>query len=250
VSFNCYFLVPTGRGASLSDLTPAEYEAVLADLARWQREYRGRMLVRAKCAPQFMRHVHQTDADSPVLNYETRCPCGTQYCRITPDGKVTPCPFLPEVAGDLRTQRFADVWRSAPLFRRLREGALGGKCGACEYRALCGGCRARAFAVTGDPLAADPSCAYEPVGAAAPPLERVREVAYGDEFAPALVWADAARARLARIPSFVRGVVMQRVEAYARRQGRREVTPELLAEVRSAMPIDFSKKRPFFVTDG
>src|SRR5438067_12456056 len=68
VSFNCYFLVPTGRGAALSDLAPADYEAVLADLARWERSYRGRMLVRAECAPHFLRLVHQTDPDSPVLN--------------------------------------------------------------------------------------------------------------------------------------------------------------------------------------
>jgi len=249
VSFNCYFLVPTGRGAALSDLTPADYEAVLADLARWERAYRGRILVRAKCAPHFMRLVHQTDPESPVLSYETRCPCGTQYCRITPDGKVTPCPYLPEVAGDLRSQSFADVWRSSPLFRRLREGALGGKCGTCEYRALCGGCRARAFALEGDVLAADPSCVYEPTGDTAP-IEPPRALRYGGDFQPALVWTPAARERVARIPSFVRGVVMQRVEAWARRQGHREVTPELLAEVRSALPIDFSKKRPFFVADG
>ena len=249
VSFNCYFLVPTGRGAALSDLTPADYEAVLADLARWERAYRGRMLVRAKCAPHFMRVVHQTDPESPVLNYETRCPCGTQYCRITPDGKVTPCPYLPEVAGDLKSQRFADVWRSSPLFRRLREGPLEGKCGACEYRALCGGCRARGFALEGDVLAADPSCVYQPTGDMAP-IEPTRALRYGGDFQPALAWTPAARERVARIPSFVRGVVMQRVEAWARRQGRREVTPELLAEVRSALPIDFAKKRPFFVADG
>ena len=248
VSFNCYFLVSTGRGASLTDLAPTEYEVVLADLARWERAYRGRMLVRAKCAPHFMRHVHRTDPDSPVLNYQTRCPCGTQYCRITPDGKLTPCPYLPEVAGDLRAQSFADLWRSAPLFQRLREDPLGGKCGVCEYRALCGGCRARAFALTGDVLAADPSCAYEPAGDTAL-IEPARALAYGADFTPALVWADAARERMERIPSFVRGVVMQRVEDWARRHGRRDVTPELLAEVRSAMPIDFSKKRPFFVTD-
>jgi len=248
VSFNCYFLVSTGRGASLTDLAPAEYEVVLADLARWERTYRGGMLVRAKCAPHFMRHVHQTDPDSPVLNYQTRCPCGTQYCRITPDGKLTPCPYLPEVAGDLRAQSFADIWRSAPLFRRLREEPLGGKCGVCEYRALCGGCRARAFALTGDVLAADPSCVYEPAGGAAL-IEPARALAYGEDFTPALVWADAARERMDRIPSFVRGVVMQRVEDWARRHGRREVTPELLAEVRSAMPIDFSKRQPFFITD-
>ena len=248
VSFNCYFLVSTGRGATLTDLAPADYEAVLADLARWEQTYRGRMLVRAKCAPHFMRHVHQTDLGSPVLNYQTRCPCGTQYCRITPEGKLTPCPYLPEVAGDLRAQSFADIWRSAPLFRQLREGPLGGKCGVCEYRALCGGCRARAFALEGDVLAADPSCVYEPTGDT-PLLEPAREIAYGAEFHPALVWSAAARERVARIPSFVRGVVMERVEAWARRQGRREVTPELLAEVRRAMPIDFSKREPFFVTD-
>ena len=250
VSFNCYFLVSTGRGAALTDLAPADYEAVLADLARWQREYRGRMLVRAKCAPHFMRHVHQSDPESPVLNYETRCPCGTQYCRITPDGKVTPCPYMPEVAGDLQTHGFAEIWRSAPLLRQLREGTLGGKCGACEYRKLCGGCRARALALEGDVLAADPSCAYEPApGGSAAVIEPVREVTYGADFRPALRWSPAARERVARIPSFVRGVVMQRVEDWARRQGRSEITPELLAEVRGAMPIDFSKKRPFFVTD-
>ena len=250
VSFNCYFLVSTGRGASLTDLAPADYEAVLADLTRWQREYRGRMLLRAKCAPHFMRHVHQADPDSPILNYETRCPCGTQYCRVTPDGKVTPCPYIPEVAGDLSAQTFSDIWRGSALFRRLRGGGpLGGKCGTCEYRKLCGGCRARALAVSGDLLAADPSCAYEPAGDL-PPLERVQDVAYGDEFAPALVWADAARMRMERIPSFVRGVVMKRVEDYARRRGRREVTVELLAEVRRALPIDFSKRQPFFVSDG
>jgi radical SAM protein with 4Fe4S-binding SPASM domain len=248
VSFNCYFLVSTGRGASLSDLSPAEYEAVLADLTRWQREYRGRMLVRAKCAPHFMRHVHQTDPDSPILNYETRCPCGTQYCRITPDGKVTPCPYLPEVAGDLRTSTFAEVWYGSSLFRTLRGGLPGGKCGMCEYRRLCGGCRARAFATTGDVLAADPSCAYEPDGMATV-LETQRDVTYGAEYAPALTWSEAARARLDRIPSFVRGVVVKRVEDWARRAGYREVTPEVMLEVRTAMPVDFAKRLPFFFSD-
>jgi len=245
VAFNCYFLVATGRGAGLSDLAPAEYEAVLADLARWQRQYRGQMMIRAKCAPHFMRHVHRADPESPILNYETRCPCGTQYCRITPDGKLTPCPYLPEVAGDLRTQSFGEIWRNAPLFRSLREGKLGGKCGSCEYQKLCGGCSARAFALEGDVLAADPSCVYEPRGGEV--IDRVRDVTYGEEFQPRLVWAPDARARLQRIPSFVRGVVAKRVEDWARARGLHEITPELLADIRSAMPIDFSKKRPFFV---
>ncbi len=251
VAFNCYFLVATGRGEALGrgDLSPADYETVLADLARWQRDYRGQLMVRAKCAPHFMRHVHQIDPESPVLNYETRCPCGTQYCRITPDGKLTPCPYLPEAAGDLTRSSFGDIWRRAPLLQRLRTGSLGGKCGDCEYRRVCGGCRARAFALTGDVMAADPSCGYEPSGDA-PVIERLRDVTYGTAVAPALVWSEAARARIERIPSFVRGVVVQRVEEFARRRGLGEVTPELLAEIRSAMPIDFSKRKPFFVTDG
>ena len=250
VAFNCYFLVATGRGEALGrgDLSPADYETVLADLARWQRDYRGRLMVRAKCAPHFMRHVHQIDPESPVLNYETRCPCGTQYCRITPDGKLTPCPYLPEEAGDLNRMSFGEIWRTAPLFQQLRTGSLGGKCGACEYRRLCGGCRARAFALEGDVLAEDPSCSYEPSGAVAV-IERLRDVTYGADVTPALTWSDAARTRIERIPSFVRGVVVQRVEDFARRRGLREVTPELLAEIRSAMPIDFSKRKPFFVTD-
>ena len=246
VAFNCYFLVATGRGAGLSDLAPAEYELVLADLAQWQREYRGRMMVRAKCAPHFMRHVHALDPDSPVMNYETRCPCGTQYCRITPDGKLTPCPYLPEVAGDLRTQSFGEIWRTASLLQRIREGTPGGKCGRCEYRKLCGGCRARAFALEGDVLAADPSCTYEPQ---AIEVIEPRSVSYGSEFTPALTWSTAARARLERIPSFVRGVVMKRVEDWARERGLAQVTPELLSDIRSAMPIDFSKQRPFFVKE-
>jgi len=247
VAFNCYFLVATGRGTGLSDLAPAEYEAVLADLARWQRQYRGQMMIRAKCAPHFMRHVHRADPDSPILNYRTRCPCGTQYCRITPDGKLTPCPYLPEIAGDLRSQSFGEIWRGSPLFRRLREGTLGGKCGRCEYQKLCGGCRARAFALEGDVMAADPSCAYEPAGAAV--IEPQREVSYGEEFAPLLAWSAAARARLERIPSFVRGVVAKRVEDWARARGLHEITPELLGEIRNAMPVDFSKRRPFFVSE-
>jgi AdoMet-dependent heme synthase len=250
VAFNCYFLVATGRGEALGrgDLSPEDYETVLADLARWQRDYRGRLMVRAKCAPHFMRHVHQIDPESPVLNYETRCPCGTQYCRITPDGKLTPCPYLPEQAGDLNRMSFGEIWRTAPLFQQLRTGSLGGKCGACEYRRLCGGCRARAFALEGDVLAEDPSCSYEPSGAV-PVIERLRAVTYGADVTPALTWSDAARTRIERIPSFVRGVVVQRVEDFARKRGLLEVTPELLAEIRSAMPIDFSKRKPFFVTD-
>jgi radical SAM protein with 4Fe4S-binding SPASM domain len=247
VSFNCYFLVPTGRGSRLADLSPEDHEQILAALVGHHTRYLGRMMVRAKCAPHFMRHLHRAAPDSPALNYQTRCPCGVQYCRITPDGKLTPCPYLPTAAGDLRRQPFADVWRDSTLFHELRGGELGGKCGRCEYRKLCGGCRARAFALEDDYLAEDPSCAYQPSGA--PLIERVRDLTYGAPVAPALPWSPDAERRLQRIPSFVRGVVTKRVEDYARRRGATEVTLELMREVRQSMPVDFSKRTPFFLDD-
>lgn len=248
VSFNAYFLVSTGRGAGMAELSPQDYETLLGELVDLHLDYLGRMLVRAKCAPHFMRLIHQRAPDSPMLNYETRCPCGTQYCRVTPDGKLTPCPYLPAVAGDLTQETFADVWERSSLFQAIRAGRLGGKCGTCEYRKLCGGCRARGFALEGDPLAADPSCAYEPSGKA-PVIERARPVTYGMRVERSLPWTAEAHARLQKIPSFVRGVVIQRLEDYARRQGRAEVTVELMQEVRRSMPVDFSKRLPFFARD-
>jgi radical SAM protein with 4Fe4S-binding SPASM domain len=246
VSFNLYFLVATGRGARLSDLEPVEYEELLGALVTYHRQYLGRMMVRAKCAPHFMRLLHQRAPDSPVLGYETRCPCGVQYCRITPDGLLTPCPYMPTPAGDLRRESFATVWRDAPLFAALRAGKLEGKCGRCEYRSLCGGCRARALALEGSYLAADPSCVYEPTGEV-PLIERLRDVTYGTPVAPVMRWSPEAQARLGRIPSFVRGVVVRRLEDYARERGIAEVTVELMSEVRRTMPIDFSKRQPFFL---
>jgi len=198
------------------------------------------MMVRAKCAPHFIRRVHESTPDSPVLNYRTRCPCGIDYCRITPDGKVTPCPYRPEVVGDLRSQSFGEIWSGSAMFRALRERELGGRCGRCEYRLVCGGCRARAFATTGDYLAEDPSCAYEPPGDR--PLVPRRSVTYGSAPTAELAWSPAARERVQRIPSFVRGVVMRRVEDFARARGLDTVTPELLGEIRKAMPVDFSKR--------
>jgi AdoMet-dependent heme synthase len=248
VSFNLYFLVPTGRGARLSDLDAVAYEALLEELVEYHRRYLGRMMIRAKCAPHFMRLLHQRAPESPILGYETRCPCGVQYCRITPDGKLTPCPYMPVPAGDLRQDSFGAIWRDSELFSALRAAQLQGRCGRCEYRAVCGGCRARALALEGDYLAADPSCVYEPTGDV-PVVERLRPVTYGAPASQSMRWAPDAQARLQRIPSFVRGVVVRRLEDYARERGLTEVTVELMSEVRRAMPVDFSKRQPFFVKD-
>jgi radical SAM protein with 4Fe4S-binding SPASM domain len=247
VCFNLYFLVPTGRGVDLLDLSPSRAESLLSELAAAESRYRGRMMVRAKCAPHFMRHVHQADPDSPVLSYRTRCPCGIDYCRITPDGKLTPCPYMPTEAGDLRRQSFGEIWSSSRVLAQLRARQLGGRCGRCEYRMVCGGCRARALATRGDYLAEDPGCVYEPSGEA--PLVARKSLTYGGVAQAALRWSPEASERLARIPSFVRGVVMKRVEEFARARGLAEVTPDLLGEIRKALPLDFSKRRPFFLKD-
>lgn len=248
VAFNAYFLVTTGRGEGVRQLTPPEVEETLEELVDCHRRYLGRMMVRAKCAPHFMRLVHRHAPDSPILNYRTRCPCGVDYCRVTPDGKLTPCPYMPVEAGDLREQSFAHVWTSSILFRVLREGKLGGRCGVCEYRKLCGGCRARAHAVSGDHMAEDPACSYLPSGEL-DVIESTSPVTYGSDTELEMAWSPDAVERLRRVPSFVRGVVVRRLEEYARSRGLQSVTAELMREVRRSMPVDFSKRLPFFLRE-
>lgn len=248
VSFNLYFLVETGRGEEMRELPAEDNEALLQELVALESEMRGRMLVRSKCQPALMRVVHQAAPDSPLTNYSTRCPCGVQYCRIMPDGKLTPCPYLPEVAGDLRKQSFREVWEQSALFASIRSRSFNGKCGSCEYREVCGGCRARAFANTGDVMGPDDSCVHQPDGTAA--VIQSKDTTYGAPVRPDLQWHPDAQARMQRIPSFVRGVVIKRTEDYARREGHDLITLELLDEIRKGMPIDFSKKRPFFMRFG
>src|SRR5439155_6634151 len=84
-------------------------------------------------------------------------------CFVSNEGRVYPCGYLPVTAGDTRVQRFADIWRNSAVFEELRNPtALQGKCGVCRYGAICGGCRARAFAATGSFLAEEPFCSYRP----------------------------------------------------------------------------------------
>ncbi len=102
------------------------------------------------------------------------CLAGTGVCFISHDGEVFPCGYLPAIAGDLRTQSFAEIWNSSEVFAQLRDDDnLGGKCGCCEFRHVCMGCRARAYAATGDFLAEEPFCVYEPGTSA----QMIREIA-------------------------------------------------------------------------
>src|SRR5262249_30412572 len=103
------------------------------------------LLIRAKCAPHFRRILWELNPSSPLLkNYRPRsCPAGKYSCRITPDGDVPPCPYMPVTAGNLRQSSFADLWREASVFGDLRQLKLGGRCGVCEFSKICGGCRCR-----------------------------------------------------------------------------------------------------------
>ena len=91
------------------------------------------------------------------------CLAGTGVCFISHEGEVFPCGYLPVIAGDLKKEKFIDIWRDAAVFNALRDtGNLKGKCGCCEFRNVCMGCRARAFAATGDYLDEEPFCVYQP----------------------------------------------------------------------------------------
>src|SRR5215471_14283887 len=125
--WNLYFLVPTGRGQFVSDISPAQYDDVLAALYRIQQKYDRRMLVNAKCAPHYIKTVlEQSDssaeasakAEARIRTYSGGaggCPAGTHYMGIRPNGDITPCPYLPVFAGSLRNASLTELWNTSDL---------------------------------------------------------------------------------------------------------------------------------------
>ncbi len=218
-AFNLYFLVQTGRGKGMTDLSATATDAMLNRLVDLQDAYRP-MLVRSKCAPQFKQIAYQRGRGGLESG---GCMAATEYCRITPEGDVTPCPYMTVVAGNVLEEPFADIWRKSEVFEQLRDlSQLKGRCGACEFKGLCGGCRCRAFAATGDYLDEDPACTYQPTGV---PLEL-----------RGITWDRAARARLERIPiSFIREKTRKGVEAYAQSTGADVITTAVITGALSGM---------------
>ena len=170
-----FFLVPTGRGRLLADqeLPAAEQERVLRWLYRLQRH--SPFPVKQICAPHFRRVEVQSARSrgerrpervtTRLTTMSRGCMAGNGFAFVSHVGDVCGCGFLPLSVGNVRDRRFSELYLHAPLFQAFRDpSSLGGDCGACEFRAVCGGCRARAYAATGDPLAEEPDCAYEPVG--------------------------------------------------------------------------------------
>ena len=115
-------------------------------------------------APPAGHHTGHPSGHPNDMNAMTKgCLAGTGVCFLSHEGEVFPCGYLPAIAGDLRKEKFADIWANAKVFNDLRDtNNLKGKCGCCEFRNVCMGCRARAFAATGDYLDPEPFCVYEP----------------------------------------------------------------------------------------
>jgi len=167
-----FILVPTGRGEEIRDqlLSPREYEETLSWLLARQKE--GRLFIKPTCAPQYYRLWRQDAAargekiTAPTHGMEAMtkgCLGGQGFAFVSYKGQVQPCGYLDLSAGDIRERPFPEIWEHSELFRQLRAvDDYRGKCHTCQYRKVCGGCRARAYALTGDVLAEDPICPYEP----------------------------------------------------------------------------------------
>ncbi len=239
--FNLFFLVCTGRGEEMADITPDEYEKILKWAATARESFPG-MMIRPKCAPHFKRILYQENPDSHLLKtYIAACRAGTHYCRITPEGNVTPCPYMDNVAGSIVESDFVSIWNESEGLSRYREPEYDGKCGRCKYRLLCGGCRARALATDGNDMGEDAWCVYEPIGQEEAIVNIDTQSKFGAEDESGLEWTKEALDTLEKIPVFARSIVKLGVEKVAREKGIEVVTLEVM---RDAAPSPQFMKPP------
>jgi len=177
-AFHVFMLVPVGCGAEIDArvrLAPQQTETLLAWLFDKSVELAGKLHIKATCAPMYFRIMRETAKRTGIplpggghgMHAATRgCLAGSGVCFISRTGEVQPCGYLPVVVGNVRQQPLGAIWQSAEVFAALRDpNRLTGKCGACGFRFVCQGCRARAYAETGDIQAEEPDCPYVP-----PPL--------------------------------------------------------------------------------
>ena len=173
VAHHIFLLVPTGRGKDLKDqeISALDYEKTL----HWFYEQIDKvpLQLKATCAPHYYRIVRQRAKKegkkfapkASGLDAMTRgCLGGISFCFISHVGQVQPCGYLELNCGNVREKPFHQIWATSEAFHHLRnfEGYKG-KCGRCEFRKVCGGCRARAYETSGDDMAEEPYCIYEPV---------------------------------------------------------------------------------------
>jgi len=175
VLWSVFFLVPVGRGTALTQLTPSRAEEIMEWLCdvRAEESYG----VKTTEAPHYRRVATQRcrEEDSTATPRRTQgITAGDGFVFVSHTGDIYPSGFLPRAVGNVRSDDLVDRYRNSELFESLRDpDALQGKCGACPFRAVCGGSRSRAHATTGDPLGSDPLCAYVPDGYDGPLPEAV-----------------------------------------------------------------------------
>lgn len=158
VAHHIFFLVPTGRGENIEDqsLTSFQYEKLLKDIMIKQKQVD--IELKPTCAPQFMRIANELNMRP---RFRRGCLAGVSYCIVSPVGDVQPCAYLDKPIGNVREVPFSELWRDSPVFKELRTLEYEGKCGECEYKKSCGGCRARAaFYNDGDYMSSDEVCLY------------------------------------------------------------------------------------------
>lgn len=160
VAHHFFFLVPTGRAASSDmekkSLHAEAYEKVLTRIMEKQRSVG--IELKPTCAPQFTRIAKMMGVQT---RFRRGCLAGMAYCIVGPTGKVQPCAYLNIEAGDVRSKPFDAIWKESDVLRRLRTMDYGGGCGVCEFKRVCGGCRARAACYhEGDYMAEEPWCLY------------------------------------------------------------------------------------------
>lgn len=198
-ALHIFMLVPVGCGMSLSEnimLSSEEYEKALNWI--YDRSLEGKLHLKATCAPHYFRvmrerakldgrpmpasaHPHRSlapaasahpghpgsphTAGRPDMSAMTKgCLAGQAVCFVSHTGEVFPCGYLPLTSGNVKTTPLPTIWRESQIFHDIRDDSkLGGKCGLCEYKKVCMGCRARAYGTVGDYLAEEPNCGHTPV---------------------------------------------------------------------------------------
>jgi len=173
VAHHIFLLVPTGRGEELKaeEISPQAYEETLTWLTQQER----RIPIKVTCAPHYYRILRQKgvperkeaagESGKPahLMSVSGGCLGGKSFCFISHTGQLQPCGYLELNCGDVRKEGFQEAWRQSEVFNHLRDvDNLKGKCGRCEFKKVCSGCRARAYVRTGDYLEEEPYCTYEP----------------------------------------------------------------------------------------
>jgi heme b synthase len=173
VAHHIFLLVPTGRGKELvhQEISAMDYEKTL----HWFYEQREKvpLQLKATCAPHYYRILRQrakkegkkiTPKEHGLDAMTRGCLGGISFCFISHVGQVQPCGYLEVNCGNVREKPFHEIWTASEVFQNLRNtDGYNGKCGRCEFKKVCGGCRARAYETFGDYMAEEPYCVYEPI---------------------------------------------------------------------------------------